>query len=93
MAKLDGGKGAVQELLENQPIASWCQAFFSDMLKCDVIDNNMCETFNEVVLNARSKPIIIMLEDIRQYVMIWIVVEEILLGNGQVTMGKTQFPN
>lgn len=29
----------------------------------------MCKTFNGVVLDARSKPIIIMLEDIRQYVM------------------------
>ncbi|XVF36348.1 hypothetical protein REPUB_Repub19eG0050800 [Reevesia pubescens] len=29
----------------------------------------MCETFNGVILEARSKPIISMLEDIRLYVM------------------------
>nr|GLL37801.1 Transposase, MuDR, plant [Ipomoea trifida] len=47
----------------------WCQAFFSDFSKCDVIDNNMCETLNGVILEARCKPIISMLEEIRVYIM------------------------
>ncbi|XP_039118366.1 uncharacterized protein LOC120254310 [Dioscorea cayenensis subsp. rotundata] len=69
MSAMNGGEEAVKELLENWPITGWCVAFFSDIVKCDTIDNNMCETFNGVVLDARSKPIITMLEDIRQYVM------------------------
>lgn len=38
---------------------------FKDIVKCEVVDNNMCENFNKVILDARNKPIIIMLEDIR----------------------------
>lgn len=75
MAKLDGGESVVKELQENWPITGWCQAHFNDIVKCDVVDNNMCETFNGVVLESRSKPIITMLEDIRQYVMTRIVVK------------------
>ncbi|KAG6407872.1 hypothetical protein SASPL_130872 [Salvia splendens] len=33
--------------------------------KCDSVDNNMAETFNGWILDARCKPIISMLEDIR----------------------------
>ena len=54
-----------EELLERWPILGWCLAFFNDLVKCDVNDNNMCETFNVVILKSRSKPIITMLEDIR----------------------------
>lgn len=35
----------------------------------------MCKVFNGVVLDSRNKPIISMLEDIRQYVMQRIVVK------------------
>ncbi|EOX92369.1 Uncharacterized protein TCM_001319 [Theobroma cacao] len=47
----------------------WCQAFFFNFSKCDVIDNNMCETFNGVIIEARCKPIISILEEIKLYVM------------------------
>nr|XP_016461831.1 PREDICTED: uncharacterized protein LOC107785119 [Nicotiana tabacum] len=33
--------------------------------KCDIIDNNMCETFNAWILAARHKTIITMLEEIK----------------------------
>ncbi|XP_039113801.1 uncharacterized protein LOC120249377 [Dioscorea cayenensis subsp. rotundata] len=75
MKDLKGGAKAVEELLDRWPISGWCNAFFSDLIKCDVIDNNMCETFNGVILESRSKPIITMLEDFRQYVMIRIAVK------------------
>ncbi|KAL4323806.1 hypothetical protein GQ457_11G024030 [Hibiscus cannabinus] len=42
--------------------------FLEQRIKCDVVDN-MCETFNRVILDARCKTIISMLEDIRVYVM------------------------
>lgn len=72
MSSLHVGQEAVKQLLENWPITGWCQASF---LKCDVIDNNMCETFNGVILDARSRSIITMLDDIRQYVMTRITVK------------------
>lgn len=73
MCKLKEGVKAVEELLDRWPISSWCQVYFNDMVECEVIDNNMCETFNKMILQSRSKPIITMLEDIRQYVMTRIV--------------------
>ena len=69
MEGLDNGVKAKEDLLEHWPVQDWCAAFFSDIIKCDVIDNNMCETFNGVILEARCKPIISMLEEIRVYVM------------------------
>lgn len=68
LSTLKGGIKAIEELLEKWPISSWCQTFFNDLVKCEVINNNMCETFNGVILESMSKPIIVMLEDIRQYV-------------------------
>ncbi|XP_056158414.1 uncharacterized protein LOC130134769 [Syzygium oleosum] len=43
----------------------WCRAFFSEEFKCDIIDNNLSEAFNGRILEARCKPIISMLDDIR----------------------------
>ncbi|KAK8622514.1 hypothetical protein V6N13_117424 [Hibiscus sabdariffa] len=60
---------AYDYLRENWNPLYWSQAFFSYFSKCDIVDNNMCETFNGVILDARCKPIISMLEDIRVYVM------------------------
>ncbi|WVZ03970.1 hypothetical protein V8G54_024776 [Vigna mungo] len=42
---------------------------FFARLACDTLVNNMCEGFNSVILEAREKPIITMLEDIRTYLM------------------------
>ena len=69
MEGLENGVKAKEDLLEHWLVQDWCAAFFSDIIKCDVIDNNMCETFNGVILEARYKPIISMLEEIRVYVM------------------------
>ncbi|CAN1785424.1 hypothetical protein LINPERHAP1_LOCUS16869 [Linum perenne] len=43
----------------------WARAFFSTDIKCDSVDNNMSESFNSLILEARHKPIYSMLEDIR----------------------------
>ncbi|XP_039138799.1 uncharacterized protein LOC120276135 [Dioscorea cayenensis subsp. rotundata] len=73
--KLKGGDKAVDELLEKWPIQGWCKAFFSEVIKCEAIDNNMCEVFNGVILDERGKPVIFMLEDLRQYVISRIAVK------------------
>ncbi|XP_075074387.1 uncharacterized protein LOC142161992 [Nicotiana tabacum] len=50
--------------------SNWKQkAFFKDWSKCDSVENNMCETFNNWILSARHKSIITMLEEIRVKVM------------------------
>ncbi|OMO89723.1 Transposase, MuDR, plant [Corchorus olitorius] len=56
-------------LLANWDPRNWSLAFANDLSKCDVVHNNMCETFNGVILEARQKPIISMLEEIRVYVL------------------------
>ncbi|KAL2920833.1 Type IV secretion system protein virB4, partial [Bienertia sinuspersici] len=47
----------------------WVRAFFTTTPHCDCIDNNMNEVFNAYILSSRHKPIITMLEDIREGLM------------------------
>ncbi|XP_075100753.1 uncharacterized protein LOC142176618 [Nicotiana tabacum] len=54
---------------------TWCRAYFNCDRKCDVIDNNMCETFNSWILAERHKTIITMLEEIRIKLMIRIAIK------------------
>ena len=44
-------------------------AFFQVGLLCDLVENGNSESFNNVLDDARKKPIITMLEDLRLYVM------------------------
>lgn len=43
--------------------------FLNDVFKFEIIDNNMCEIFNGVILETKSKLVIDMLEYIKKYVM------------------------
>ncbi|XP_041999760.1 uncharacterized protein LOC121749238 [Salvia splendens] len=47
------------------PEEKWVKEFFSPHTCCDVLLNNICETFNSKIALAREKAIISMLEDIR----------------------------
>ncbi|XP_021744856.1 uncharacterized protein LOC110710823 [Chenopodium quinoa] len=47
----------------------WVRAFFTPQSTCETIDNNMNEVFNAYILSSRHKPIITMLEDIRESLM------------------------
>ncbi|GJV36858.1 hypothetical protein Tco_1409335 [Tanacetum coccineum] len=42
---------------------------FKGGMDCDAVENGLSESFNSHIKNARRKPIIRMLEDIRSYVM------------------------
>ena len=42
---------------------------FKTNSKCDSLLNNMSEAFNSVIIEARAKPIVTMLEYIRTYIM------------------------
>lgn len=45
------------------------KAYFKEHSKCDIVENNMCETFNSWILAPRHKSVITMLEDIRHKIM------------------------
>ncbi|XP_016435975.1 uncharacterized protein LOC107762158 [Nicotiana tabacum] len=59
---------AVRDLL-NYPPVTWCRAYFDTQCKNPIMDNNFTESFNSWILEARHKPIVKMLEDIRVKVM------------------------
>nr|XP_011468546.1 PREDICTED: uncharacterized protein LOC101315264 [Fragaria vesca subsp. vesca] len=50
---------------EDRPPRHWCQVFFNTTSNCDIMDNNICESFNAVIVDARKKPPITMFEEIR----------------------------
>ncbi|XP_024196125.1 uncharacterized protein LOC112199326 [Rosa chinensis] len=43
----------------------WCRAFFNTSVNCDIMDNNLCESFNGWLVEARKKPLVTMFEEIR----------------------------
>ena len=53
------------EYLRGIEVNSWARAFFHTRSKCDLIVNNICESFNARILDARDKPIISTMEIIR----------------------------
>ncbi|RYR64294.1 hypothetical protein Ahy_A03g010428 [Arachis hypogaea] len=57
------------EYLNKWPRDSWNRAFFSNAPKIDNICNNACEVFNSRIKDARAKPIITLLEEVRMYAM------------------------
>ncbi|KAL0398119.1 UNVERIFIED_CONTAM: hypothetical protein Sradi_2155200 [Sesamum radiatum] len=53
----------------DKPPQEWSKSHFTEHPKCDMLLNNVCESFNANILNARDKPILTMLEWIREYLM------------------------
>ncbi|KAL8463285.1 hypothetical protein ACS0TY_034073 [Phlomoides rotata] len=53
----------------NKHPSEWSKSHFSEKSKCDMLLNNVCESFNAAILEARDKPIITLLEWIRQWMM------------------------
>ncbi|XP_027933675.1 uncharacterized protein LOC114189166 [Vigna unguiculata] len=51
------------------PPRFWSRSRFTSQAICDTLVNNMSEAFNSVIIDARTKPIVSMLEDIRIYLM------------------------
>ena len=59
---------AYEWLVEKDPV-HWSRAYFKDTAVCDMLCNNMCEAFNKAILQARDKPVITLMEMIRNYLM------------------------
>ncbi|CAN6171229.1 unnamed protein product [Urochloa humidicola] len=58
-----------QAILNTHP-QHWSRAWFRLGSNCDSVDNNLCESFNKWIVEARLFPIITMLEIIRRKVMV-----------------------
>ncbi|WMV43053.1 hypothetical protein MTR67_036438 [Solanum verrucosum] len=61
-------KSAAKDLLKYPP-QTWCRAYLDTICKNQMVDNNFIESFNFWILEARGKPILKMLEDIRIKIM------------------------
>ncbi|WMV46368.1 hypothetical protein MTR67_039753 [Solanum verrucosum] len=69
MDKLNKLGNKICEDLLHYEKSTWCKAYFKEHSKCDIVENNMCETFNSWILAARHKAIRTMLEEIRHKIM------------------------
>ena len=49
-------------LLDNTSPRHWSRSHFGSSSKCDILLNNLCESFNTVILDAREKPLSICLK-------------------------------
>ncbi|XP_040374598.1 uncharacterized protein LOC121052790 [Rosa chinensis] len=54
----------------DRPACHWSRSHFNDQIKCDFLLNSHSESFNKSVLDARKKPILPCLEDIRKALMV-----------------------
>jgi hypothetical protein len=57
------------EWLMKVPTKLWCKHAFNHYSKCDVLMNNLSESFNATILVARDKHILTLCEWIRNYLM------------------------
>lgn len=69
MAELKDIDSNAYEWLAKKPESHWSKAYFSTTPKSDILLNNMCESFNSFILDARDKPVIEMFEIIRNLLM------------------------
>lgn len=56
--------------LEAIEYSAWCRAYFSELPKSDMLLNNTCEVFNKFILDAREMPVLSMLKQIQDHLMI-----------------------
>ncbi|XP_066374845.1 uncharacterized protein [Miscanthus floridulus] len=62
-------RAGAQAIMNTHP-QHWSRAWFRLGSNCDSVDNNICESFNKWIIEARFFPIITMLETIRRKVMV-----------------------
>ncbi|GAU21282.1 hypothetical protein TSUD_286920 [Trifolium subterraneum] len=69
MSELKAFDKKAWDWLKDIPTKMWCKHAFSYYHKCDVLMNNLSESFNATILVARDKPILTLCEWIRNYLM------------------------
>ncbi|VFQ83552.1 unnamed protein product [Cuscuta campestris] len=75
-----------REWLKARPTKNWSRAEFSTFPKCDMLTNNLSESFNKYILDAREKPILIMLEMIRTKLMKRLATKKKVMDNVNDTL-------
>ncbi|WOL13715.1 hypothetical protein Cni_G22493 [Canna indica] len=69
LSELEATSPQAHEALVAIGMNNFCQAYIGTTSKSDNVTNNISETFNSYILNASSKSIVDMLEDIRRMLM------------------------
>lgn len=71
---------------------AFCKSLISITSKSDMIENNICETFNGYILKSRDKPLIEMLEAIRTHLMmrIWNISQQLSAKNDLLCKNVTK---
>ncbi|XP_062014682.1 uncharacterized protein LOC133731289 [Rosa rugosa] len=69
------------------PAVHWSRSHFAERFKCDILLNNHSESFNKSILEARKKPIIPCLEEIRVSTMIRLANRRNSASNWRCKMG------
>ncbi|KAK8670162.1 hypothetical protein V6N13_104922 [Hibiscus sabdariffa] len=69
LAEMNALSTKAHDWLVQKNSENWSKSHFSCNSKCDMLLNNLCESFNEFILEARDKPIITLLEIIRTKIM------------------------
>ncbi|XP_010480802.1 PREDICTED: uncharacterized protein LOC104759589 [Camelina sativa] len=59
---------ACEDLLKTDP-KTWCRSFFSYHSSCEDVCNNLYESFNRTIKDARKLPVLNMLEEVRRIAM------------------------
>jgi hypothetical protein len=67
MSELKEVDVSVYKWLEELPLKTWTKSKFIGNAKSDALLNNMCECFNNKIIEVRQNPIISLMEDIRLY--------------------------
>ncbi|XP_061370246.1 uncharacterized protein LOC133312964 [Gastrolobium bilobum] len=60
---------SAEKWLRDIEASSWSRHAFNPRTRCDILQNNIAETFNSFILEARDKPILTMCETIRRMLM------------------------
>ncbi|KAL5543211.1 hypothetical protein UlMin_010921 [Ulmus minor] len=69
MAKLKEANVLDFQWLSANPINEWSRFAFREGPKCDILLNNLCESFNSTIVGARHKCIFTVLKQLRDYLM------------------------
>ncbi|GJY98520.1 heat stress transcription factor B-4-like protein [Tanacetum coccineum] len=64
------------EWLNKIPVEHWARSHFSGRAKSDLLLNNICEVFNGKIIRRRDKPVITLLEYIKEYCMKRIMIDK-----------------
>ncbi|KAH1221087.1 hypothetical protein GmHk_12G034584 [Glycine max] len=77
--------------LEKLNLGAWTRYAFKLNAKCDLQVNNMCEAFNNVIMEYRDKPIITLLEEIRFYISFIIVKLRTIMMRKSIVLSTYSF--